>query len=170
MDKPYFHLQTRQMGCSAKCFFPDCVAVLCSQWREGKLHAGMQSTSPPDTPAREEKPPDETPAQTKPAQKSLKVTSKDNFSEKFHSLPVSKLPWESRSLCRQRVSGCQCRWAHTPSPRQVLGQALPACCSPSHPLGVPTTLPPALCSSPCPKGFSNGDSAPQQFWFFFSCL
>lgn len=65
MDKPYFHLQTRQMGCSAKCFLPDCVAVLCSQWRVGKLHAGMQSTSPPDTPAQEEKPPDEMPAQKK---------------------------------------------------------------------------------------------------------
>jgi len=178
-DKPYFHLQTRRMGCSAKCFFTGSAAALRRQPGSGKAAPGDAEHRPSwhslaTATCWEEKPPDETPAQTKPAQKSLKVTGRDRFSKKLHKFILCLSPsylWRagSRSLRRHRLSGCWCRWACACSPQAGcwVKHSQSAALLPSVTPGDPTTLSPVLCSNPSTAGFSEGCSAPPTV---FSCI
>lgn len=125
--------------------------------------------APPDTPSAtcwEEKPPDETPAQTKPAQKALEVTVKDPFSKKLHEFILCLFPKESSSLRRRGVAGCLCRWpcSRPPAPGRSTASPLLSFFTGKHHPGGPHR---SLTSVPHPAAFSKAYSAPRQVFHAF---
>lgn len=102
-DKPYFHLQTRRMGCSAKCFFTGGAAAPRSQTESGKAAPGDTEHRPSRRSLRNVLG-REAPRRNASADKTCSQVSQSHWQRPFfqeapeiYSPCFSKLPLESRS-------------------------------------------------------------------------